>query len=199
MSDIFYDAFIEEWVPKQANIIADLEHSKNLADHLVTTEIMYMKLNGFLNKGLIPQEHIEEWQVLGFSILTLQHRIYNVIPDFPSKQRGQLQALSKEVKKEERFHNDTVLARGNTLSEEDFLKKLKESDIMIKHALVTPDKTLKIILNNPIIATIANTATFLSRTVDSHGMNLKKLILYDAANAKVIQDVTGTELFVKPL
>lgn len=199
MNDTLYDSFLEDWIPKQADIIADLEYNRNLADHLVTTEVTYMKFSGLLKLGVIADEDLEKWQILGFSILSLQHSIYNIIPDFPSKQRAQLLALSKEVIKDERFHNDAVLSRGNTLSENELLEKLKSYHIMIKDVIITRDKTLKIILNNPIAATIGQTATFLSRDIDSHGVTLKKLILYDAADAKLATDISGTELFVKPL
>lgn len=199
MNNTLYDSFLEDWIPKQADIIADLEYNRNLADHLVTTEVMYMKFGGLLKLGVIADENLHKWQVLGFSILSLQHSIYNIIPDFPSKQRGQLLALSKEVVKDERFHNDVILSRGDTLSEDELLKKLRSYHIMIKDAIITSDKTLKIILNNPIADTISQTATFLSRDIDSHGVKLEKLILYDALDAIITADITGTQLFVKPL
>jgi|GEM_PF-4665365 len=199
MSDMLYDSFVDEWNPKYADILADLEYDRNLANHLVTTEVMYMKLNGFLNLGMIREEHMENWKVLGFSILSLQHRIYNIIPDFPSKQRAQLLALSKDIIKEERFHNDVVLSRGNEMTENEFLKELKSKVLLVKDAIITPDKTLKIILRTYVAETLEHVATVFAREVDSHGLTFKMLVLYDEKDAKLATDVLGIELFVKPL
>ena len=199
MNDINYDSFVEDWAPKNANIIADLEYDRNLADHLVTTEMMYWKFIGLLNLGVIPDEQMQKWKALGFTILSLQYKIYNKIPDFPSKQRDQLLALSRDVVKDERFHNDTVLYRGIILTEAEMLEKIKLNKMLVKDAFITADKVLKVIVKNFVPGTLEHVATVLGREVDAHGVALNKLVLYDEADAKVVNDVTGIQLFVKPL
>lgn len=199
MNDILYNSFVEEWIPKQSNILADLEYDRNLADNLAVTEMMYWKFSGLLNMGHIAKEDSEKWQALGFTILSLQHRIYNKMPDFSSRQRPQLLALSREVIKEERFHNDAILSRGNNFTEAELLQQIKSNKVLVSDAFITPDKTLKIIVKNYVEGTLEHVATRFSREIDAHDVALNKLIFYDEADAEVIKDVTGVELFVKPL
>jgi hypothetical protein len=199
MEDIIYDSFVDDWASRQADIIADLEYDRNLADHLVTTEMVYSKFNGLLNLGLIPDEQMQKWQALGFTILNLQYKIYNKIPDFPSKQRGQLLALSREIIKEQRFHNDTILTRGPILSEAEMLEKIKSNKMLVKDAFITQDKVLKIVIKNFVPGILEHVATAFARDIDAHGGALKTLILYNDTDVTVVKEVIGEELFVKPL
>ena len=199
MEDLYYDNFLQNWTSEQANILADLEYNQNLAEHLITTELLYSNLKGLMELEAIPDENLHKWQILGFSMLSLQHRIYNLIPDFTSKQVLQLQALSKETIKEQRFHNDVVLSKKPSQSEENFLAELKNSSMLVKDAIITSDKTLKIVLNSYQTNTLGHIATRFGRDIDACGLALKRLMLYDKSDAYLTVDIIGTELFMKPL
>ncbi len=194
-----YEDLIEEWVPKYADIMADLEYNKNLMDHLVTTELMINKVHQSIPLIENLTGELDKWHSLGYSILSTQHQILNTIPDFVSRQRTQLVALSREQIKTERFHNDAILRKDETLTNEAFLNELRTFVHLIDKVFISPEGDLQVALKSPITETIASTATYLARLVDSHGINLRQLVLFDANNVKVTSVLQGTPIFTKPL
>ena len=199
MEDENYISLIEQWIPLQADILADLEYERNLFDHLVTTETIFGKFRMAMEFSDIPADSLQKWEALGYSILQVQHSIYQRVPDFVSKQKGQLSALSRNVIKEQRFHNDAVLSKSDVMNDSEFIRELKSKTMMIKTAVITVDRTLKIVLVKPVAETLEHTATFLSRLADSHGVALNSLKLYGQDGMIVVCDIQGTELFYKPI
>lgn len=196
MDDLHLNLIIEEWLSIYANILADLEYNKNLADHLISTELMIKKLKGI---QMILDDNIDKskWDSLGYLMLNTYYEILNHIPDFCSKQVPQLNALSKNTIKEERFHNDAILAKGIRSDEISLLNEITSWKMIVSGAKIMGNN-LHVIMKSPIQELIPSTAVRFSREVASRSLNFKNIYFYDAKDA-VLEPVEGTEIFIKSL
>lgn len=196
MDDLHLDRITEEWFSIYPGILADLAYNKNLADHLVSTELMIKKFKG---AQLLQEDGIDtsKWDSLGYLMLNTYYEILNLIPDFCSKQVPQLNALSRDTIKEERFHNDAILAKGVQSDEISLLAELTSWNQVVSGAKITGN-TLHIILKSPNQDLIPTTAVRFAREIASRGVNLKSVYFYDVKDA-VLEPVEGTEIFIKLL
>ncbi|HJY12053.1 MAG TPA: hypothetical protein VJ304_04650 [Flavobacterium sp.] len=194
-----YVILVDEWIPIYANVLADLDYNQNLADHLVSIEMILSKVLGAISIAELSSQNTEKLETLGFAVFSLQRRVFHLIPDFIPKQRRQLLALSRETVKEEKFYSEAVLSKEDKMNNDAFLAEIKTWINLVADAVITDEGVLQIILKAPIQEMLSGTATRFSRSAESHGLNLKKIVLFDVADAKVGSIVNGIELFSKPL
>jgi hypothetical protein len=96
MADNYYKGLVKEWIPIYENILADMEYNQNLPSHMISIEIMHMKVIKAIIKADFYGQNTEKLKSLVFLVFSLQQEILALKPDSMSWQR-EILSLRRET------------------------------------------------------------------------------------------------------